>query len=93
MGGFKCGNSCILFIPITGFNTSNGVPGKIRIATSPHRTYGAAEGLGRAEIVVATANLLAYVKDGPEMGRVGQRRPQPALALLLHGVSICFNTF
>lgn len=26
------------------------------------RTYGAAEGLGRAEIVVATANLLAYVK-------------------------------
>lgn len=26
------------------------------------QTYGAAEGLGRAEIVVATANLLAYVK-------------------------------
>ena len=32
------------------------------------RTYGAAEGLGRAEIVVATANLLAYVKAKGQLG-------------------------
>ena len=35
---------------------------------STMRTYGAAEGLGRAEIVVATANLLAYVKAKGQLG-------------------------
>ena len=48
----------------------------IDLDSNVHRTYGAAEGLGRAEIVVATANLLAYVKDGPEIGRVGQCGPR-----------------